>query len=127
MNAILNLGKYLYGAVMAIFGLGHLGNANAMAGMVPIPGGAIWVYLTGLALIAAAVSIFIGKMDKLAATLLALMLVIFALSIHLPGMMGAADDMAAQMSMGNMMKDLGLAGAALIYAKSAATDNAIIG
>lgn len=123
MNAVLNLGKYIYAAVMAVFGLGHLGNADAMAGMVPIPGGVIWVYITGLALIAAAVSIFIGKMDKLAAVLLALMLLIFALSMHLPSMMGGENPMA----MPSFMKDLGLAGAALMYASSMAKDNAVIG
>ena len=127
MNAVLNLGKYLYAAVMAIFGLGHLGNASAMAPMVPIPGGVVWIYVTGIALIAAAVSIFIGKFDKLAATLLALMLIIFALSVQMQGMMGAADEMAKQGFMGNMMKDLALAGAALMYANSVAKDNSVIG
>lgn len=126
MNAVLNLGKYIYAIPMLVFGLGHLGNANAMAGMVPIPGGAIWVYLTGIGLIAAAVSIAIGKMDKLATALLGLMLIIFALSIHLPGMLGA-EGMAAQSAMGNMMKDLALGGAAWAYAANMAKDNAVIG
>ncbi|MEZ5042908.1 MAG: hypothetical protein R2828_23635 [Saprospiraceae bacterium] len=126
MNAVLKLGKYIYALPMLVFGLGHLGNANAMAGMVPIPGGAIWVYLTGIGLIAAAVSIAIGKMDKLATALLGLMLIIFALSIHLPGMLGA-EGMAAQSAMGNMLKDLALGGAAWAYAANMAKDNAVIG
>ena len=75
MNSILNLGKYIYAAVMAIFGLFHFASADAMAGMVPIPGGAIWVYITGLGLVAAAISMFLGKMDKLASVLLALLAV----------------------------------------------------
>ena len=58
MNAIINLGKYLYAIPMAIFGVMHFMNADAMAGMAPF-GGAIMIYITGLALVAAAVSIII--------------------------------------------------------------------
>lgn len=126
MNTVLNLGKYLFAIPMLMFGIGHLTNANAMAGMVPIPGGAFWIYLTGAALIAAAVSIAIGKMDKLATALLGLMLIIFALSIHLPGMMGS-EGMEQQASMGNMMKDLALGGAAWFYATNVAKDSAVLG
>ena len=126
MNTVLNVGKYLYAIPLLVFGFAHLGNANAMAGMVPIPGGAFWVYLTGVALIAAAVSIAIGKMDKLATALLGLMLIIFALSIHLPGMMGS-EGMAQQASMSNLLKDLALSGAAWFYAAHVAKDKAVIG
>ncbi len=126
MNTVLNLGKYLFAIPMLMFGVGHLTNANAMAGMVPIPGGVFWIYLTGAALIAAAVSIAIGKMDKLATALLGLMLIIFALSIHLPGMMGS-EGMEQQAFMASMMKDLALGGAAWFYATNAAKDNAFLG
>ena len=96
------------------FGFGHFMNANAMAGMVPsfIPGGVFWIYLTGAALLAAAISIMIKKKAALATLLLGVMLVIFALSMHLPGMMNASDEAAGMASMAMMLKDLGLAGAA---------------
>ncbi|MCF8300736.1 MAG: hypothetical protein K9I55_06760 [Haliscomenobacter sp.] len=47
--------------------------------MVPaaIPGGVLWVYLTGIALIAAAVAILTDKMAKLASVLLAALLIVF--------------------------------------------------
>ena len=57
MNALLNLGKYLFAVPFLIFGAFHFMSAEQMGGMVPIPGGAIWVYLTGIGMIAAAVSI----------------------------------------------------------------------
>jgi uncharacterized membrane protein len=66
-NTIFNIskiGKYLYAIPMVIFGLFHFLNANAMAGMVPIPGGVFWIYLTGLSFILAGVSIIIQKMDR---------------------------------------------------------------
>lgn len=124
MNGIINLGKYLYALPMAIFGLMHFPNAAQMAPMAPF-GGEIMVYITGVALLAAAVSIFIGKMDKLAAVLLALMLLIFVLAIHLPGVM-SGDEAKMMASMPMLLKDVALAGGALMYA-SMAKDNAVIG
>ena len=109
------LARLLFGVPMVVFGLFHFMNAQGMAGMVPFPGGVFWVYLTGIALIAAGVAILIQKMGKIAALLLALMLVIFALTIHLPGAMGDG----GQASMTNLLKDLALAGGALGFAKIA--------
>jgi putative oxidoreductase len=122
MNALLNLGKYFFALPFAVFGTFHFMNANAMAGMVPLPGGAIWIYLTGAGLIAAAVSIIIGKMDKLATFLLGVMLLIFVVTLHLKG--AAAGDQAATSS---LLKDLALAGAAWMYAGHLAKDKAVIG
>jgi len=112
MGATPTVGRYLYAIPMAIFGIFHFMNGSAMAGMVPVPGGVFWVYLTGLALLAAGVSIMTGKMAGLATTLLGVMLLIFALTIHLPAVMSAADQMAMQASMTNMLKDTALAGGA---------------
>lgn len=115
MKGLLSIGRYLFALPMAIFGIMHFMNASAMAGMAPF-GGAIMVYITGAALIAAAISIIIGKMDRLAALLLGIMLIIFALSIHLPGVLNAGDDqMAMAASMSNLLKDIALAGGAFAY------------
>ncbi len=122
MKSITGLGKYLFAVPMLIFGVFHFMGANDMAGMVPLPGGVFWVYLTGAALIAAAISIFIGKLDKLAAVLLALMLLIFVFTIHLGGAMSGD-----QSAVAGFLKDLALAGGALMYAHSMAKDNAVIG
>jgi uncharacterized membrane protein YphA (DoxX/SURF4 family) len=80
--------------------------------MVPIPGGVFWIYLTGVALLAASVSIFIEKYARLACILLGVMLIIFVLSIHLPGVIGGE----MQPNMTNLLKDLALAGGAWILA-----------
>ncbi|RMH62758.1 MAG: DoxX family protein [Calditrichaeota bacterium] len=108
--------RYMFALPFAIFGLFHFMNAGAMAGMVPIPGGVFWVYLTGLALILASVSILINKQAKLATLLLGCMVLLFALLIHLPGAMHP-DTMA--MSMPNFLKDTALAGAAWLYSHHA--------
>jgi uncharacterized membrane protein YphA (DoxX/SURF4 family) len=105
--------RLLYAIPMAFFGILHLMNGADMSGMVPsfIPGGVFWVYLTGLALISAAVSIIIQKKARLACLLLAAMLIVFVLTMHLPGL---GTDMQA--SMPNLLKDTALAGAALSFA-----------
>jgi uncharacterized membrane protein YphA (DoxX/SURF4 family) len=118
MNAsILFAGRILFSIPFLVFGINHFRFAEGMAGMVPIPGGAFWVYFTGLAQVLAAIAFLSGKQMRLAALLTAVLMIIYALSIHLPGFLGAGDDMAAGMNaMSSMLKDLGLAGGALALA-----------
>jgi putative oxidoreductase len=108
------LGKWFYSIPIFLFGVFHFMGANDMAGMVPayLPGGVIWVYLTGVALVAAAVSVFIGKMTRTALLLLGIMLMLFALMIHLPGVMSGEN----QMAMPSLLKDMAMAGGAWILA-----------
>lgn len=82
-----------------------------MAGMVPsfLPGSVFWVYLTGTALLAAGISIIIGKKAQLAAQLLGLMLILFAIMVHLPGALDGN-----QMSTASFLKDVALGGGAWI-------------
>lgn len=109
MDALPKVGRFLFAIPMAVFGIMHFMNAQMMAGMVPIPGGVIWVYLTGLALIAAAVSIMTGKQAVLATQLLALFLLLTAFTVHLPVVLGGD-----QTAMSNVLKDVALSGGALI-------------
>ena len=113
MNNLKNIGRIVFAIPFAIFGLMHLMMANNMAGMVPswVPGGVFWIYLTGLALIAATISIIAKKQIYLASVLLAVLLGVFVLTIHLPALLGGD-----QMAMGSLMKDMSLAGSALLIA-----------
>ncbi len=116
-NSLGLIGKILFCIPFLAFGLMHLTKANDMAGMVPsmFPGGVIWIYITGLAELLAVISILSGKQTRLACLLLAALLLIFVLTMHLPGLSNP-DMMMQQMAMAGMLKDLGLAGAALIIA-----------
>jgi len=102
-------GLILYAIPIGVFGIFHFMSATMMATMVPgwIPGGVVWIYITGLALLAAAVSIIINKKASLATMLLGVLLVIFVLTMHLPGVIGGNEA-----SMPMVLKDLALAGAA---------------
>jgi putative oxidoreductase len=104
-------GRILFAVPFAVFGMLHFMNAEGMATIVPFPPELILVYLTGLAHILATVSIVIEKKTGLAALLLGIMLVIFALSIHLPGVM-SGDEATMANAMPALLKDLSLAGAA---------------
>ena len=106
MNKILGLGKYLFAAPMAIFGVMHFLSADIMGSKTP--GGNTVVYITGIALIAAAVSIFIEKYDKLAATLLGLLLLLFII----PHAQNIANN---DLELINILKNISLAGGAFMY------------
>lgn len=115
MNVLTDsVSKYLYAVPFVVFGLFHFMNGSAMAGLVPIPGGVFWVYLTGAAHLAAAASIIIGKKTRLAGLLLGVMLLIFALSIHLPEVISSAGENVNAMT--NFLKDTALAGGAWVIA-----------
>lgn len=117
MSALGKLGRPLFAAVFAIFGLLHLAMGGNMTGAVPAwaPGPAIfWVYLTGLAMVAAAGSLFTGKQEKLAAALLGVLLLIFAFTVQLPMVIGGN-----QSAMPSLLKDLALAGAAFFFSAQA--------
>ena len=107
--------RIIFAIPILILGMMHFMNASMMAGMVPIPGGVFWVYLVELGLVGAAISIFTQKYTKMACLLLAVMLMMFVLTIHLPGVM-SGDPAKMQMAMPNMLKDMALAGAALLLA-----------
>lgn len=113
MNALTNsVARALYALPFGVFGILHFINANAMAGMVPVPGGAFWVYVTGLIFLAVCVSILIEKKTYLAGLVLGVTLLIFVLTIHLPAIINAADAMAMQNSLTQLLKDTALAGGA---------------
>ena len=127
MNAFLSLGRWLFPVPFAVFGLFHFMNAQGMTGVVPsyMPAPIAWVYLTGAALIGGAISMYIGKYDKLAATLVAVYMLILVLMVHLPGAMAGTE--MSQMSISMLLKDLGLAAGAMLYAQYVAKDRSIIG
>ena len=115
---ITKVGTVLYGLVIGFFGINHFMNASGLAPYVPsfFHGGEFWVYLTGAALVAAAVAIITGKQTRLAGLLLAAFLILIVLTIHLPAVINAPDTAASRVPMTNLIKDTGLAAAALMIA-----------
>ncbi|WP_253810176.1 DoxX family protein [Hydrotalea flava] len=113
-NMVSRISSIVFALVMAVFGINHFRMGDAMAGYVPgyLPVAVFWVYLVGAALILAAIAIIINKQTRLACYLLGLMLFLFVILLHLPGMMHATDPQMKAMSMTMLLKDLGLAAGA---------------
>jgi uncharacterized membrane protein len=99
-----------------VFGINHFAMTGQMSGMVPawIPGSTFWVYLTGVVLIAAAVGIMANRLIRTAGIVLAVMLLGFVATIHLPAMMAGGEGFAQAMNA--FLKDTALAGGALMAA-----------
>ncbi|MCF6401652.1 hypothetical protein L3C95_02120 [Chitinophaga filiformis] len=102
----------LYAVVMGLFGIIHFVHANIMAAAVPIPGGRIWIYITGLGLILAAISFIINVAVKLAGYLLALFLLVVIVLVHIPH---ATEDLP---SLTMLLKDVALMAAAIMVANT---------
>ncbi len=107
------IARILFSIPFIALGIGHLRNADMMAGVVPVPGGVMWIYITGIALILAGLSAITKIMGKQAMMMLALLLFVFIISIHLPAAMKPETMM---MGMMGLYKDTGLMGGALLLA-----------
>jgi uncharacterized membrane protein YphA (DoxX/SURF4 family) len=104
-------GRIIYGVPFILFGIGHLMNASALGGMVPLPGGVIWIYVTGIAMLLAGIAALTKIQGQLAMLLLAVLLLVYILTIHVPNLMKPE---TMQMGMMGLYKDLGLMGGALL-------------
>jgi len=88
-----------------------------------IPGGGYTIIITGLALIAACISIIAKKYIQISCLLLALLLFIFILTIHIPGLFDSnpvkilnMDTKVSTLALIELFKDISLMGGALMIA-----------
>ncbi len=107
------IGRLLFAMPFGIFGIIHFMMGRKMAGVVPdfIPGGIVWVYLVGVALLGACFSFVTQRRVRETALLLALLLLIFVGTVHVPGVMAETPN-----ALFNLLKDTSLAGGALLLA-----------
>jgi putative oxidoreductase len=115
MKNLTTIGRIMFAIPFLAFGLMHLMNADSMSGMVPsyVPGGIFWIFFTGAAQVAAAISIISGRMIKISTLLLGILLLVYVITLHVPGL-SSPDQNMKMMAMSGMLKDFGLAGAALM-------------
>jgi hypothetical protein len=119
MTAFINLGKWLFILPYAVFGFLHFGPLEFSLPYVPkwLPVPAFWVYFVGLCFFAFVLAAVLKKWDKLAAVLLAVCLLLFVVLVHLPG--AAGGDFKSVI---NAVRDICMAGGALMYAGAFAKD-----
>jgi uncharacterized membrane protein len=86
IEKIMPFGRLFFAIPLAVFGTEHFTDTADIATLVPswIPAHTFWVYLVGVALIAAALSITVKVQSRLAATLLGAMFCSFVVLMDIP-------------------------------------------
>ena len=109
----------LFTIPMAVFGFLHFGPLDFSLDYVPswLPFPAFWVYFAGLGLLAFAISVALGKLDRLAGYLLAVELLLFVMLIHVPK--AGSGDFVGLIA---VFRDTAMAGGALLFAEGFARD-----
>lgn len=120
-HIISRIAIYLLTVVLFAFGVFHFLYPHDLLVFVPafMPGGIMWVYFVGAAFILVAISFLTNKMVKLSGYVLAVLLIIFILSIHIPNYLNAGDKEMRQMALISLLKDTAIVGFALHIAAGA--------
>ena len=87
VDKIMPFGRLFFAIPLAVFGSEHFTFTANVAALVPrwIPAHTFWVYLVGVAFLAAALSIAVLVQSRLAAALVGMTLLIFVFVMDLPG------------------------------------------
>lgn len=115
MKKLSTLGRILFALPFAIFGINHFVMQDFYLGMLTsfLPGGAYIIIITGLILIATSISIIIQKFVQISSWTLAVLLLLFITTIHIPHLFNA-DIETQRMAMVAGLKDLSLLGGAIL-------------
>jgi uncharacterized membrane protein YphA (DoxX/SURF4 family) len=115
MDLILVIGRILFGGFFLMSGINHFTKLEAMTGYAKykkLPAAKLGVLISGLMLVIGGLSVILGYYADLGALLLAIFLVLAAVIFH--NFWKETDATAKQNEMLGFMKDIALAGAALI-------------
>jgi putative oxidoreductase len=115
MKNLSTIGRILFAIPFAVFGLNHFLFLNFYIGEVSsfIPLGPYTIILTGIFLIMASLSIILNKYVKVSTILLSVLLLIFIITIHIPGLF---DPNKWQFALIELLKDTSLLGGSLMIA-----------
>src|ERR1044072_6832685 len=93
LDRIVALTNLCFAVPLAMFGAEHFALGNSMIGLVPpyMPMRLFWVYLVGVALIVASLSIATKIQVRWSGLLFAIMMFLFVAMIHLPGAIKSGD------------------------------------
>jgi putative oxidoreductase len=118
MKNLTTAGRILFALPFVIFGINHFIMKEYYVGMLTsfIPLGAYTIIITGILMIVAGISIITKKFVKLSTILLAVMLLIFILTIHIPHLLNAVNETERMISLITLLKDTSLMGGSLMIA-----------
>ena len=120
-HIISRIAIYLVSVVLIFFGIFHFLYPRDLLVYVPLSlvGGIKWAYIVGAAFILVGLSFLTNQYVKITGYILAVMLLIFILTIHLPNYNNAGDRDMRQMALINILKDTAIMGFALHVAAGA--------
>lgn len=115
MNKLQHMGRMLLALPFLLIGINHFIMQDVFLGMISsfIPHGVYAIFLTGAILIVSAIFIMLNKMVKTFSYVLAGMLLLFIVTIHIPGMFNPA---LLHVSLFGLLKDVGLMGGLILIA-----------
>jgi uncharacterized membrane protein len=117
LDKLMPFGRLFYAIPLAVFAGEHFTIGRLMASGVPswIPAHIFWIYLVGVALVSAALSIVVEKYARLAATLLGVMIFLFVVLLHIPRVAANLHD---RISWAVALRDLSFSGGAFAFAST---------
>jgi putative oxidoreductase len=120
-HIISRIAIYLLSVVLFLFGVFHFMYPHDLLVFVPnfLPGGINWAYIVGAAFILVSISFLTNRMVKISGYVLAVLLLIFILTIHVPNYLNAGDKEMRQLALINILKDTAIFGFALHVAAGA--------
>lgn len=120
-HIISRLAIYMLSVVLITFGVFHFLYPRDLMVYVPasLIGGIKWAYIVGTAFILVGVSFLTNQYVKFTGYLLAILLVVFIISIHVPNYLNAGDPEMRQFALINILKDTAIMGFALHIAACA--------
>jgi uncharacterized membrane protein len=120
-HIISRLAIYMLSVVLIIFGIFHFMYPHDLMAYVPasLIGGIWWAYFVGAAFVLVGLSFLTNQYVKFTGYLLAVMLIFFIVSIHVPNYLNAGDKEMQQLALISILKDLAITGFALHIAAGA--------
>jgi uncharacterized membrane protein len=117
IDKLMPFGRLCFAIPLAVFGSEHFSDTADIATLVPswIPAHTFWVYLVGVALIAAALSITVKVQPRLAATLLGTMFCLFVVLMDIPAVVAQPGN---RIFWALVLRELAFASGALAFAGS---------
>ena len=128
MNTVLLIGRILFALVFIASGLGHLAKVDAMTGYAKfkkVPAPKLSVLVSGALLALGGLSIILGVYADLGALVIAILLIVMALKMH--DFWTQTDAQAKQTETISFLKNISMAGGALIIFAIAATEGSDYG
>ncbi|MFQ5949023.1 MAG: DoxX family protein [Acidimicrobiia bacterium] len=115
MSALFLIGRILFVLIFVGSGMGHFTNPGMVqyAESKGVPAAKLMVWLTGLAMILGAVSILLWRYVEVGTWLIVAFLLTAAFKVH--DFWAVQDPMQKQVEMAQFMKNLSMAGAAIVF------------